>query len=203
VRVLVADDHAIVRRGVRRLLEVAGLTVVAEAADGLEAFHLCIQHHPDTLVLDIEMPKLNGFEVVMRVRRLAQQPSVIFYSAHEEESYVIRAIEMGVRAYLVKGATDEDLVPAIYAVAAGRPFLSPGVITVLLNAYVRRLRNRGATEMYQSLTDREKQILRLLAEWYGLEGVTAILGPSPNAVDSHCGRLTPKFDRHRCTRNGR
>jgi two-component system, NarL family, response regulator NreC len=200
VRVLVADDHAIVRRGLRRLLEVAGLTVVAEAGDGLEAVHLCIQHHPDTLVLDLEMPKLNGFEVVQRLSRLAQQPAVIVLSAHEEESHVIRAVEMGVRAYLVKGATDEDLLPAIYAVAAGRPFFSPVVIAVLLNAYVRRLRNRGASDMYQSLTVREKQILRLLAEWHGLEGVATILDHSP-VVDSHCGRLTPNFDRRRFTRD--
>jgi two-component system response regulator NreC len=201
--VIVADDHAIVRRGLRRLLEVAGVTVVAEAADGLEAVHLCIQHHPDTLVLDIEMPKLNGFEVVMRLRRLAQQPSVIFLSAHEEESYVIRAVEMGVRAYLVKGATDEDLLPAMYAVVAGRPFFSPGVITVLLNACVRRLRNRGATDVYQSLTDQERQILRLLAEWHGLTEVAAMLGPSSDPVDLHHSRLTRNADRHRFGHNGR
>ena len=130
MRVLVADDHGVVRRGVRRLLEVAGLTVVADAADGLEAVHLSIEHRPDVLVLDIEMPKLNGFEVVARLRALNQQPAVVILSAHEERSYVMRAVEMGVRAYLVKSATDEDLIPAIYAVADGRCFFSPGVSAV-------------------------------------------------------------------------
>jgi DNA-binding NarL/FixJ family response regulator len=138
VRVLLADDHAIVRRGLRRLLELAGITVVAEAADGLETIHRCIQHRPDALVLDIEMPKLNGFDVVACLRALDQQLAVVILSAHEEESYVMRAVEMGVRAYLVKSASDEDLIPAIYAVADGRCFFSPGVIARVAEGYLQR-----------------------------------------------------------------
>ncbi len=138
MRVLVADDHAVVRRGLRRLLELAGITVVGEAADGLEAVHLSIQYRPDALVLDIEMPKLNGFEVVARLRALEQQPAVVILSAHEEKSYVMRAVEMGVRAYLVKSAADEDLIPAIYAVADGRCFFSPGVIARILDGCLHR-----------------------------------------------------------------
>jgi DNA-binding NarL/FixJ family response regulator len=122
----------------RRLLELAGITVVGEAADGLEAVHLSIQYRPDALVLDIEMPKLNGFEVVARLRALEQQPAVVILSAHEEKSYVMRAVEMGVRAYLVKSAADEDLIPAIYAVADGRCFFSPGVIARILDGCLHR-----------------------------------------------------------------
>jgi two-component system response regulator NreC len=193
VRVLLADDHAIVRRGLRRLLEVAGLTVVAEAADGLETLHLCILHHPDVLILDIEMPRLDGFEVMMRLRLLAQRPAVIMLSAHEEESYVMRAVDLGVGAYLAKGATDEDLLPAIYAVAAGRSFFGAGVIPILVNSYVRRFRSRDASDAYQSMTDREKQILRELAEWHGIQEVAGILGLSTDAVDSHRNGI-PTFD---------
>jgi DNA-binding NarL/FixJ family response regulator len=198
MQLLVADDHAIVRRGLRRLLEVAGLTVVAEAADGLEAFHLCLQHHPDVVVLDIEMPKLNGFEVITRLRGLYNQPAVIVLSGHEDESHVVRAVEMGVRAYLVKSASDEDLVPAIYAVTAGRSFFSAGVVEVLLNAYVRRLRNQDATNEYRSLTEQEKRILRLLAEGRSPKEITAIVELSSDAVDTHCTRLMRKFDLARC-----
>lgn len=145
MRVLVADDHSIVRRGVRRLLELAGMTVVGEAADGLETIHLCIQHRPDALVLDLGMPKLNGFEVIARLRTINQQPAIVILSAHEDASHVIRAVEMGARAYLLKSATDEDLIPAIYAVAAGRSFFSAGVSAVLVEGYVDRLDLSGNT----------------------------------------------------------
>jgi DNA-binding NarL/FixJ family response regulator len=138
VRVLVADDQAVVRRGLRRLLELAGITVVAEAANGLEAVHLSMQHRPDALVLDIEMPKLNGFEVVARLRALALQPAIVVLSGHDEEAYVLRAVKMEVRGYLVKSALDEDLVPAIHAVADGRSFYSPGRITRTVERYRHR-----------------------------------------------------------------
>lgn len=198
MRVLVADDYPIVRRGLRRLLEVAGLTVVAEAADGLEALHLCFQHHPDVLVLDIEMPGLDGFEVIARLRGLYQRPAVVILSAHDEESYVMRAVEMNVRAYLVKSATDEDLLPAIYAVTAGRSFFSAGVMAVLLEAYVGRLRDRTATDEYKSLTNPEKQILRLLAEGHSGREIATILHLAPAVVESHRTRLLRRFDLERC-----
>jgi two-component system, NarL family, response regulator NreC len=182
VRVLVADDHAVVRRGVRRLLEVAGVTVVAEAADGLETIRLCIQHRPDALVLDLSMPQLNGFEVVARLRGIAHQPAIVILSAHEEASYVMRAVEMGVRAYLSKSATDEDLIPAIYAAAGGRSFFSAGITSALVEGYVERLRNQDIGDPYQSLTRREKQVLPLLAEGRAHNEVAAVLDLSLDAV---------------------
>jgi DNA-binding NarL/FixJ family response regulator len=127
VQVLLADDHGIVRRGVRRLLEVAGMTVVAEAADGFDAIHRCIHHRPDVIVLDLGMPKLNGFEVIALLRSVDDQPAIVVLSAHEDVSYVLRAVEMGVRAYVLKTSTDEDLIPAIHAAAGGRSFFSAGL----------------------------------------------------------------------------
>ena len=127
MRVLVADDYSIVRRGVRRLLEAAGMTVVAEAADGLETIHLCIHHRPDVLVLDLGMPKLSGFEVIARLRTVDDQPAIIVLSAHEDASYVLRAVRMGVRAYVLKDSTDEDLVAAIRAATSGGSFFSSGL----------------------------------------------------------------------------
>ena len=102
MRVLLADDHGIVRRGLRSLLEEAGLSVVAEAADGLEAVRLCEEHRPDLLILDIGMPKLNGIEVAARAQKLDRPPGVIILSMHADESYIIRALAAGARAYLLK-----------------------------------------------------------------------------------------------------
>ena len=126
LRVLLADDHSIVRRGLRGLLEAAGLTVVAEAADGLEAVRLCEEHQPDIVILDIGMPKLNGIEVAARAQKLDRPPGVIILSVHGDESYIMRALAAGARAYLLKSATDEDLLPAVRAVGRGQTFLQPG-----------------------------------------------------------------------------
>src|SRR6185295_14878057 len=127
LRVLLADDHGIVRRGLRSLLEEADFSVVAEAADGLEAVRLMEEHRPDLVILDIGMPKLSGIEVAARAQKLDRPPAVIILSMYADESYILRALAAGARAYLLKDATDEDLLPAIRAVASGKPFFSPAV----------------------------------------------------------------------------
>ena len=114
MRVLLADDHSIVRRGLRSLIESQpDITVVAEASDGLEALKLCEEHQPDAIILDVAMPKMNGIEVAERVQKLTRSPSVLILSMHADESYIIRALAAGARAYLLKDATDEDLIPAL------------------------------------------------------------------------------------------
>src|SRR5688572_32842282 len=142
----------------RSLLETEpSVEVVAEAADGLEALRLCDEHHPDLLILDVAKPKLNGIDVAARVQKMQPAPRAIMLSMHLDESYVIRAINAGARAYLLKDATDEDLLPAIRAVAAGKSFFSPAVSGVLAEEYIRQLQDRGLTDSYDLLTDREKE----------------------------------------------
>ena len=196
MRVLLADDHSIVRRGLRSLLEDAGLSVVAEASDGLEAVRLCDEHRPDILILDIGMPKLNGIEVAARAQKLESPPGVIILSMHADESYIIRALASGARAYLLKSATDEDLLPAVRAVAAGRPYFSPAVTAVLVEDYVRRLQTRGLTDSYDLLTDREKEILQLLAEGRSNKEVAALLDLGLSTVETHRGNLMQKLNLH-------
>jgi len=128
--VLLVDDHSIVRRGLRGLLEESGYTVVGEASDGLEALKLAEEVHPDLAILDVGMPKLNGIEVAARLQKLDRPPGVIMLSMHADESYIIRALEAGARGYLLKTAADEDLLPAVRAVASGKPFFSPIVAGV-------------------------------------------------------------------------
>ena len=193
---LLADDHGIVRRGLRSLLEETGHSVVAEAADGLEAVRLCEEHRPDLLIIDIGMPKLSGIEVAARAQKLDRPPAVIILSMHADESYIIRALAAGARAYLLKDATDEDLVPAIRAVASGKPFFSPAVTAVLVEDYMRTLQKRGLTDSYHLLTDREKEVLHLLAEGRSNKEVATLLDLGLSTVETHRANLMQKLNLH-------
>lgn len=196
MRALLADDHSIVRRGLRGLLEEAGHSVVAEAADGLEAVQLVEEHQPDLLILDIGMPKLNGIEVAARTQKLARPPGVIILSMHADESYIIRALAAGARAYLLKSATDEDLLPAVRAVASGKPFFSPAVTGMLVEDYIRRLQARGLTDSFDLLTDREKEVLQLLAEGRSNKEVATQLNVGLSTIETHRANLMQKLNLH-------
>ena len=197
MRVLLADDHGIVRRGLKSLLESEpGVNVVAEASDGLEALRLCDETHPDILILDVAMPKLNGIEVATRAQKMERPPSVIILSMHSDESYIMRALAAGARAYLLKDATDEDLIPAVRAVSAGKPFFSPVVTAVLVEDYVRRLQARGLTDSHHLLTDREKEVLQLLAEGRSNKEVATLLNLGVSTVETHRANLMQKLNLH-------
>ena len=196
MRALLADDHSIVRRGLRGLLDAAGVTVVAEAGDGLEAVRLCEEHHPDLLIVDIGMPALSGIEVTARAQKLSRPPGVIILSVHGDESYIMRALAAGARAYLLKSATDEDLIPAVRAVSAGKPFFSPAVTAVMVEDYVRQLRQRGLADSYHLLTDREKEVLQLLAEGRSNKEAATLLDLGVSTVETHRANLMQKLNLH-------
>jgi DNA-binding NarL/FixJ family response regulator len=197
LRVLLADDHGIVRRGMRTLLESEpDVTVVGEAADGLEALRLCGEHRPDLLILDIGMPRLNGIEVAARASRLQPPPRVIMLSMHADESYVLRALDAGAQAYLLKDDTEGDLVPALRAVSQGKRFFSPAISRVLAEDYVRTLKERGLDDSYALLTDREKEVLHLLAEGRANKEVAALLQVGVSTVETHRANLMQKLGLH-------
>jgi DNA-binding NarL/FixJ family response regulator len=194
---LLADDHGIVRRGLRSLLESQpGITVVGEAADGFEVLRLCTETSPDILILDVAMPKMNGLEVAARVQKLDRPPRVIVLSMHADESYIIRALAAGARGYLLKDATDEDLLPAIRAITAGKPFFSPAVASVLMEDYVRQLQARGLADSYHLLTDREREVLQLLAEGRSNKEVATLLDLGVSTVETHRANLMQKLNLH-------
>ena len=170
--------------------------MVAEASDGLEALRLTAEHQPDLLILDVGMPKLNGIDVAARAQKLERAPKTIILSMHSDESYIIRALGAGARAYLLKDATDEDLLPAVRAVAAGKPYFSPAVTAILVEDYVRRLQARGLTDSYHLLTDREKEVLQLLAEGRSNKEVATVLDLSLSTVETHRANLMQKLNLH-------
>lgn len=197
MRILLADDHAIVRRGLRSLLESEpGFDVVDEAGDGLEAVRLCEQLQPDVVILDIGMPRLSGIEVAARVSRLPNPPAVIVLSMHTDDAYILRALGAGARAYLLKDATDEDLIPAIRAVMTGRPFFSAAVTELLMADYMRQVKARGATDSYHLLTDREKEVLQLLSEGRSNKEVASCLDIGVSTVETHRANLMQKLGLH-------
>lgn len=194
MKILLADDHGIVRRGMRALLErEPDVEVVAEAADGLETIRLFEAARPDVAILDIAMPRLNGIEVTTRLLKLAASLKVVILSMYADESYVVRALAAGAKAYLLKEATEDDLVPAVRAVVAGKSFFSPAVSRVLLEDYVRQLKQRGMEDSYHLLTDREREVLQLLAEGRSNKEVAVVLGVGLSTIETHRANLMQKL----------
>src|SRR5580698_5912669 len=165
IRILLADDHNILRDGMRLLLErQPGFVVVGEAADGRETLQLAQDQSPDVVIMDIAMPNMNGIEATRRIVEKYPKTGVVILSMHHDESYVIRSLKAGARAYLLKDAMKAELITAIHAVAEGKSFFSPRISRILQEDYVQALGRKGADDSYELLTDREREILQLVAE---------------------------------------
>jgi two-component system, NarL family, response regulator NreC len=197
VRILLADDHGIVRRGMRALLDTEpGVEVVGEASNGREALKLIETLRPDMAILDVAMPMLNGIEVAAQAIKLDPELKVIMLSMYADEAYVVRALTAGARGYLLKEATEDDLLPAVRAVGAGRSFFSPAISSILLADYVRHLKQRGLEDSYDVLSDREKEVLQLLAEGKTNKEAAAVLNLSLSTVETHRLKLMQKLGLH-------
>lgn len=197
IRILLADDHGIVRKGLRYLLEEeSGVEVVGEAANGIEAEKLAEELRPDVIVMDIAMPLLNGIDAASRITKRAPDTRVIFLSMYSDETYLKRALSAGARGYLLKDAAEEDLPRAVRSVMAGHTFFSPQVSRALADQYLQGLARAGATDPLDQLTDRERQVLQLLAEGRSNKEVASLLDLSVYTVDTHRGNLMQKLGLH-------
>lgn len=195
LRILVADDHGIVRRGIRSLLESQpDIEVVAEAADGLDALRRCEELMPEIAIVDVAMPHLNGIEMTAQAVKGNASLKVIVLSMYSDETYIMRALAAGARGYLLKEATEDDLLPAVRAVAAGKSFFSPAISRILLDDYVRQLRERGLTDSWELLTSREKEVLQLVAEGHTNKEVATMLNIGVSTVESHRNRVMQKLN---------
>lgn len=197
IRILLADDHGVVRKGLRFLLERhGGMEVVGEAADGREAVRLAESLNPEVVVIDIAMPLLNGIEATAQMVKRNPDLAVIILSMHSDEDYLLSALHAGAKGYLLKESADVDLTPAIESVRRGTPFFSKEVSRVMLEDYVRFLQQRNLTDSYDLLTEREKEVLQLLAEGKANKEVAAILNVSVYTVDTHRTHLMQKLNLH-------
>ncbi len=197
IRVLLADDHGIVRKGMRFLLESQpDIDVVGEAADGREAARLAAELVPDVVIMDVAMPQLNGIDAAAQMLKRRPGIGVIILSVHSDESYVARALAAGAKGYLLKDSAEADLARAVRLVASGKPFFSPAIAETLLEDYMRNLRQRGLSDSYDLLTDREKEVLQLLAEGKTNKEAATLLDLSPYTVESHRTRLMQKLNLH-------
>ena len=191
ISVLLADDHVLVRQGLKSLLDRENFQVIAEASDGQEVIRLAEAHHPDIAIMDISMPTLNGIDAARELARSCPKTRVILLTQHEEEQYLHEALEVGVRGYILKNQVVNDLVHAIRQVSRGGFYLSPGVSQAVVEAY------RSKSERPSDpLSLRERQVLQLIAEGKSTKDVASLLGISVKTAESHRTRLMQKLDIH-------
>ena len=195
IRILLADDHTVIRSGLRVLLErQPGFRVIAEAADGRETVELANAQVPDVLVVDVAMPKLNGIDAVRQITAKHPEIAVVVLSMHSDEGYVLRALKAGARAYLLKDSPEGDLISAIRAVHDGKAFFSPAISKMLAEDYLRQLQQRGQEDSYELLTAREREVLQLLAEGRSNKEVATVLGLSLYTVETHRANILEKLN---------
>jgi DNA-binding NarL/FixJ family response regulator len=200
-RVLIADDHTIFREGVRALLESADdLEVIGEAADGREAIDRSQRLRPDIVLMDIQMPGLGGLEAALEIRRAQPDVKIVVLTQFEDREYVRRFLKAGVSGYVLKKAAGSDLIAAIRAAARGGLALDPEIARGAMEEMERPGGgDAGAADLYETLTDREKQVLKLVAEGHSNKDVAQTLGISVKTAMSHRERIMEKLDLHNRT----
>jgi DNA-binding NarL/FixJ family response regulator len=196
-RIVVADDHGIVRKGLRFILErQEDLEVVGEAADGREVIRLAEELKPGVIVMDIAMPHLNGIDASMQILRHDPRIRIIILSMYADEEFLIRALTVGVKGYLLKDSAELDLLRAVRAVTSGKSFFSPAIAQTLAEDYVRQLQQSKLQDSYELLTEREREVLQLLAEGHSNKEVATLLNVSSYTVETHRMHLMQKLNLH-------
>jgi DNA-binding NarL/FixJ family response regulator len=195
IRILLADDHQLMRSGVRLMLErEADFAVVGEASDGREAVAQAKSLKPEVVVMDIGMPNLNGIEAAHQMTQDNPELAIVMVSMHSDETYVLRALKAGARGYLLKDSAEADLIKAVHVVAGGKSFFSPAVSRLLLDDYVRKLKRSGTEDAYDLLTPREREILQLIAEGKSNKDIANLLELSVYTIESHRENLMKKLN---------
>jgi len=191
VRVVIADDHQMFRQGLRVLLEEEGFMFVGEASDGREAVRLCEAHHPEVAILDLSMPLLNGIFATREIIKANPRTKVVLLTQHTEEHVVLEALRAGVRGYVLKTRASNELVDALRAVCRGEMYLTQSISQTVVQAFLSK-----ADLPERPLSDRERQVLQLVAEGKTTKEIATLLGISVNTAESHRSNLMEKLDIH-------
>ncbi|GAA1039833.1 response regulator transcription factor [Virgisporangium ochraceum] len=192
-RILLADDHALVRRGVRLILDnEPDLTVVGEAADGLEAIELARATRPDLAILDIAMPRMTGLQAARELSRQQPDLRILILTMYDNEQFFFESLRVGASGYVLKSVADRDLVEACRAAMRDEPFLYPGAVTALIRNYLQRAAAGDAIPA-RAITDREEEILKLVAEGHSSRQIADLLFISVKTVERHRANLLAKL----------
>jgi two-component system response regulator NreC len=197
IRILLADDHTLMRQGLRHILEShADFEIVAEASSGIEAVDAARLQRPDVAIVDVAMKELNGIEATSQILKHSPHTAVLILSMYSDERYVLRSVKAGARGYVLKNSAGDELVQAILTVQKGTAFFSPAVARIFQNGFARLKDARETSDRYDLLTDRERQIYQLLAEGNSNKEIANRLGLSLHTVETHRWRLMEKMDLH-------
>jgi len=197
IRVLLADDHRIVRQGLRALLSAQpDIVVSGEVGDGRETVQLAESLQPDVVVMDISMPLLNGIEATRQIVSRAPEVAVVILSMHGGDEYILQALRAGASGYVLKQSADTELMMAVRAAQRGESFLSPSIAQRMINGYLRQAEAPQTQDRYELLTEREREVLQLVAEGKSMHEIADLLCISPRTAAKHKANLMAKLDIH-------
>lgn len=190
-RILLADDHSVVRQGVRIMLEREGFEIIGEAADGIEAVRLAEKTQPDVAIVDLSMPVMNGITAVGQIRKLSPRTKVVLLTMYTDEHHILEALRAGVKACVTKTQAVEHLIAAIKEISAGGVYLSPSVSGAVVQAYLTK-----SDTPFDPLTDRERLVLQLVAEGNTTKEIALVLGVAAKTAETHRVKVMEKLDIH-------
>ena len=190
-RILLADDHSVVRQGVRMMLEREGFEIIGEAADGMEAVRLAEKMQPDVAVIDLSMPVMNGITAVGQIRKVAPRTKVVLLTMYTDEHHILEALRAGVKACVTKTQAVEHLIVAIKEICNGGVYLSPSVSGAVVQAYLTK-----SETPFDPLTDRERLVLQLVAEGNTTKEIALVLGVAAKTAETHRVKVMEKLDIH-------
>jgi len=197
VRIVLADDHTILREGLRALLSAdPKFEIVAEAEDGRQAVRCVEKLGPDLLLMDLSMPRMSGIDAISEIKKRFPETKIIALTVHKTEEYLLTTLQAGAEGYVLKDATHDELVMAIHNVMAGKPYLSPGISEKIIEGYLEGKEGSLSLSSWQKLSQREREVLKLIAEGYKNKEIAEELCISLKTVEKHRANLMKKLDLH-------